>query len=1327
MKNTQFQYYSCLLLLFVFVSLKAEVPSFARFDKLTQDDGLSSNRVHCILQEKSGWMWFGTSLGLDRYDGYQFTKFRNGITGIGSLRGELVRHIFEDKNNHIWVGTELGGLNLFNRDEERFSHFLFEDQSIDTIFCVNNITADKDNRIWIGTNLGLAYLDDNSFLQLMSITALKEAGNPEILKIFIDNKGVFWLGTVAGLFVYDPAYNKGKRIPLPDTSRPYDEIDSFCFDSENTLWIGTYNSGVYTTNPKTQIVNKVNNWVKFDRSETIRAIQEDHNGLIWFGTRGGLVVFDKTSQTYTSFLRDEDESLTLSLNSVLSLCVDSKGDLWVGTRGGINYRNNEKQAFRYLKAAKNDNRFLNNADTYCFLMQGDNLLIGTESGGINIYNMITHRFRYITSKEGLSSDCIKSFVRDGNDILVGTYQGGITVMDASDYRVKYHLKHQDRNPSSLKDNIVWWLFKDSKEQIWVATNKGVQIYDPKNRTFQDTGLLSGRSCNWIKEDSDGHIWLGGGDDLIIYDPEKKQSIIYNERTRDFIPALEKNRYWIATRGHGLVLYEKGRGVITSYTETDGLSNNHILSLIRAYSNQIWMSTLNGLTLFNEETRQFTTFDVQDGLQDNLFNYGAALQIKSDELIFGGVNGVNIFDVDEVRRNSFIPPVAFTGLKIFNQPVGIGKILDKSISRAKTINLNYKQNVFSIEFAALSYANSVKNKYRYKLEGFDRDWIDAGTSNSATYTNLDAGKYTFMVKGSNSNDVWNDQGASIEIIIKPPFWKTWWFRLIMGIIISSILVYLGNFYLKRAKLKNELIFEKTKARKLHEIENMKLRFFTNISHEIRTPLTLILGPLNQVIENGSVDGDSKGKLQLVKRNADQLLKLINQLLDFRKLEAGKYNINYAKGDIVFFINSIVESFQGMALEKGIELNFKPEKESFITWFDQDKVQKILNNLLSNALKFTDKPGYVNVFFGVKDNITTDSQEKNSYYTFAIEDSGKGIPQKNLRSIFSRFERGNNVQESTGSGIGLSITHEFIKLMNGEIDVDSLEGKGTTFTVKMPLLSDADIDINTVNQPEEKANASERNDMSKKIILIAEDNNDVREYVASNFRAEYKVLEATNGKDAFDLAIRYIPDIILSDLLMPVMGGDVFCKKIKKDEKTSHIPFLLLTAVSSKETEKEAFKTGADDYITKPFDMNILKLKVDNLLSLRNSLREKYKNDFITQPQSVTLVSPDEKFMKKAIDIIEKNIDDPDFDIESFASEVGVSRMQLYRKMEALTNMTVKEFIRDIRMKRAAQLLEQNKISVSEIVYQVGFRDLAYFRKCFRELYGMSPSEYAAKFK
>ncbi|MDL2323058.1 response regulator [Bacteroidales bacterium OttesenSCG-928-A17] len=1298
---------------------------YARFDKIAQQDGLSSNHILCIHQEKAGWMWFGTSLGLNRYDGYQIKVFKNDIDGLGTLRGELVRCIYEDDKNQLWVGTELGGLNLFDRNREEFNHFLFEDISIDTLFSVNSITQDINDKIIIGGNQGVAYLDKEHKLIQICIKEWEDAGRPEINKIFVDKKNTLWVGSTRGLFTYDLNEKRSEKKLLPDTAYPSDEINSFFFDSDNILWIGTYNSGVFMANINSGRVQKLDSWVNFNRSETIRAICEDQQGILWFGTRGGLVSYEKENQKYATFLRDENDNLGLSLNSILSLTVDTQGNLWIGTRGGINYRDTDKQAFIHIHDSHNDNRYLNNSEIYCFHFNQNDLLIGTESGGINVYDMKRDRFSYITDKDGLSSNCIKSFAQNGNELFVGTYQGGMCVLDSRTYQMKKTYKHNPSDPHSIGNNVVWCILKDSKNNIWIATNRGVDLFNPQTGKFTHrTDLFPNTTFYWIKEDESGDLWFGGDHSLYIYSPQTGEIRNYPERTRDFIPTLD-NRYWLATRGRGLALFEKERGIMLSITEADGLCNNNIQTLLRDKDEYIWISTLNGLSRYDEKEKQFINFDASDGLQDNQFNYGAAIR-KDEQLILGGISGITIFNSNEIRKNFFIPPVVFTELRIFNKPVNIGETLEKSISVAKRIELNSKQNVFSIDFTALSFSNSNKNKYNYILEGFDKDWIYAGTTHSATYTNLNPGKYTFKVKGSNSNDVWNPEATSIDIVIHPQFWQTWWFYLLIFVLVILIAFYIIQFYLHRIKLNNKLVFEKTKAKKLHEIEEMKMRFFTNISHEIRTPLTLILGPLAQVMEKNNLDDDSKDKLNLIKRNADQLLKLINQLLDFRKLEAGKLKVHYEKSDLIFYLKSIVDSFNSMAQEKGIKLNYFSEKALFYIWYDTDKIQKIMNNLLSNALKYTNPGGKVTVTFESGDNASWESSDNREFYRITVQDTGIGIPEKNLNKVFNRFEQGSKEKIAKGSGIGLSITQEFIKLMEGDIEVQSKEGEGSSFIVRLPVLMDSDVcnDEETVSGNLEEVVL---NNKSQKIILIAEDNADVRQYTASNFKSEYRILEAENGKEAFELACQYIPDIIISDLMMPIMNGDTLCKKIKNDERTSHIPFILLTAVTSKEAEKESLRSGSDDYITKPFDINILKLKVDNLISLRDTLREKYRNDFLLQPSQVTLVSPDEKFLKKAVEVVEKNMDNSDLDIEKFASEVGVSRMQLYRKLEALTNMTVKEFIRDIRIKRAAQLLEQNKLTISEVIYQVGFRDLAYFRKCFREQYGCSPSEYIRQTK
>jgi signal transduction histidine kinase/DNA-binding response OmpR family regulator len=691
------------------------------------------------------------------------------------------------------------------------------------------------------------------------------------------------------------------------------------------------------------------------------------------------------------------------------------------------------------------------------------------------------------------------------------------------------------------------------------------------------------------------------------------------------------------------------------------------------------------------------------------------------------------------------PVVLTDLKIFNKSVPIGddkkSVLIQSISETDHLVLNFHQNVFTLEFAALNYINSDKNKYIYILEGFNREWNEPSLIRSATYTNLNPGDYTLRIKRVVPG-IENDQNElQLKITILPPFWKTKWFLAIILTVIVLLIYALLQFVLNREKIKHQLVLEKVNARKLHEIDMMKLKFFTNISHEIRTPLTLILGPLEKLIQKDISKDEMKENLLLMQRNAKNLDKLISQLLDFRKLQTGNLKLNLTEADIIDFVRNIVNSFNDLAAEKEISLKFNTLKKTLNAAFDPDKIEKILNNLISNAFKFTAQGGTIAVnislVFDAGDNEFNETEKEKQFIEIIVKDTGKGIAAQNLNRIFQRFFQSDAEDGNSGVGIGLALVKELVEIHNGDIFVTSKPGKGTKFTIRFPYYStlyekqtDSRLEIEPESQPpgnyiEGETELTEN--LNSKIMLIVEDNADVRKFVASHFSANFKIAQAKNGNEGWKIALEIIPDIIISDVLMPDTDGYELCKQIKNDERTSHIPVILLTALHSKEHEIKGLTTGADDFITKPFDLSVLQAKVENLLSIRESLRHKFSGTVILEPKNVVISSPDERFLQKAIEVIENNMADCDLDIESFSLKVGVSRMQLYRKLHALTDMTVKEFIRHIRLKRAAQMLVQDKMNVSEVAYEVGFKDLSHFRKCFRREYGMSASEFVAKSK
>ncbi len=1318
------------------------------FDFYSQEHGLSSNQIHSILQDKKGWMWFGTSQGACRFDGYKFTVFKNDVEDSTSLKGNLVRAVYEDRKGQLWIGTENGGLNKFNREKENFQH-LFSSGTQNELkdASVTSIHEDQTGNLWVGTESHLYQIKGEN-----TISEIK----PRNISVFTDyfrvllsdQSGRIWLGTNHGLFVYNPKTNTSEKINLSQNLSANEEIWEIVMDDDGTIWVGTYANGMFIVNQTTlesrQIIIDPNN----ERSNTVRSISKDKNGKYWIGTRGGLYIYEKNKGVRAYYYHDEREPKSLVNNSIQCIAHDLKGDVWIGTRNGINFLIEERQNIHGYKSMPDDDRYLNSSETYAFWIdsKGD-IWAGTESGGINILNRKTGRFRYLVPQKGnpnsLSRNCIKALLDDGhNNLFIGTFLGGLDVLNLQTESYK-HYRNDPADPGSLSDNRVWALLKDSKNDIWVGTSSGLDKYNSQTGNFIHYPNLSEGQVNWLAEDDDHCLWIGS-DILIVYNPKNQSIIRINQSTRNMLQDSKK-RFWLATNNEGIALYSKEKGIIKNYTEKNGLANNQTLAILEDNDHFLWISTTNGLSKFDPEKERFHNFSLKNGFQNNQFTYGAALKTKTGELLFGGISGFNVFDPAKIKSGDYFAPIVLTDLKIFNKSVKIGNrkndILTKSISETKKIRLRYEQNSVTLDFASFDYANNIGIQYSYFLENFDSGWTEPSISRSAIYTNLDPGEYTFRVKTVSIDRQESNPGPVLTIEVLPPYWQAWWFRVILLAAIAGLFYMLIAFLVNKEKLKNDLVLERLKAKKLHELDTMKLRFYTNISHEIRTPLTLILGPLEKMKNNLLPPSEIKGHVDVMYRNATQLHQLINQLLDFRKLESGNLKLILTSGDLVSYISEIVNSFDKYAEEKEIELKFNSLKKRIITNFDTDKVAKIMNNLLSNAFKFTGKGGKISVNLSLVFDDSTENDplgnlEENRLIEITVKDTGIGISESNLEKIFTRFFQIGEGPTQTGTGIGLALTKELVKLHNGKLFVTSKPGKGSKFTVQLPYedlnASESPEQVHSVAQKEQEsvATASEgylgdKIVAGQKIMLLVDDNADVRYFIKSHFSASYQVLEAGNGIEGWDIALKTIPDIIISDVMMPDMDGFEFCKKIRKDERTSHIPILLLTALGSREHEIEGLSYGADDYITKPFDLVILQTKVANILSVRQSLKQKYNGEILLQPRNVILSSPDERFLQKAITIVEDNIDDPDLDIEKFASEIGVSRMQLYRKLNALTEMTVKEFVRSIRLKRAAQLLVQKKLNISEVAYAVGFRDLSHFRKCFKQEFGMSASEYVEK--
>ncbi len=1301
--------------------------SLSRFDNYTQKDGLNYNIVQCAYQDAQGYMWFGTSQGLHRFDGYKFHPYKYG-SQEGQVRGELVRCIFQDSKKRFWVGTENGGLNVYDQRNRTFSAVPLAKNGL-ARYSANSVVEGRDGKIWVGTDEGLAYLDEGLLLEYYHFQDSESGSIPFIKELEVDPYGRLWIGTgESGVKLFDPS--TGKLVSVIQDS----EVRSICVSRDSVVWIGTYENGVYTVdiNDKENITLKHETALPTSGAEaSVKAICEDREGRIWIGTRSGLICYDRQLLQYVVNVNDVHNEITLVHNSVIDLFVDNKGDLWVCTRGGISYRNSEKQPFALIQESKNDNRYLNCGQVYAFLeVPGKKVWVGTESGGINVYDMNSGRFDYITeSNSGLSVNCIKCLEKVGNDVLAGTYMGGLNVLDAQSGKVKRVFRHSDTDKSSIKSDNVWSICTCKNGDVLLGTGNGVEKYNPNTGSFEHFDKLAYDKEVWkIYEDSDGDLWVFTPEEIIVHLTKEDRTIVYKERARSIVEK-SKSIFYVGSLEHGLVEYNKYTGEMGTLSEKDGLSNNNVQSILE-WREFFIVCTTSGLSRIHKGDKEIVNYDERDGLQSRQFHYGAVYACSDGRIMAGGNAGFNIVNLADVDLNKFIPPVVLEDVKVFNQDVPADQMTVDEATGESCLSLNYNQNMVTFKYSALSYSRVNKNQFKYRLVGQNDNWISSGQENKCTYTNLTPGSYVFEVMGANCDGVWNETPLRVKLNIEPPFWNTWWFKMLMTLLVVALVLLYLYHYRSRMILKNKLALEKQRAEEMEKVEQLKLDFFTNISHELRTPLTLILGPLSKILKDDKVSSESKQMAVLAERNANKLLRLVNQILDFRKIESGSLQAVYKSGDVPALLESIVRAFQAEGEAKGIQisLNVDGTARGKRMLIDSDKVEKIVDNLVSNSMKFTPRGGSITVAMDMLSQHKYNSGNISDSFQISVADTGKGMSEDDQKHVFERFYQSDDEKRAgIGTGIGLNLVYDLVGLMDGEVLLNSKVGEGTKFTVILPLLetpqSADDDEMTSVDEESviHENDSFEVSDEDKPVLLIAEDNEELRKFVAIHFESRFNVVEAEDGKIALEKAAEQIPDVVITDLMMPNICGDELCNQLKHDEKTSHIPIILLTAVHSKESEIESLKRGADDYITKPFDIEVLDQKVMNMMRLKEKIRSRFKIEMISEPTKVTTQSPDEKFMIKAMKVIEDNLADADFDIEKFAVEVGVSRMQLYRKMNAITGMTVKEFIRNIRIKRAKQLLEDGAMTVSEVAYNVGFKDIAYFRKCFKQQVGINPSE------
>ncbi len=1317
---------------------------------LTSNEGLSSNRINCIYEDSEGFMWFGSEDGLNLYDGVNITIFKYDPQDSSSICNSSVYSITGDPlSGDLWIGTRKG-LCRFNKASFSFST-MFLNSSLNDIsdHIIYDLKFDKDHTLWIATSYGLyTFNEKDSVLHRY----LREPGNPRTLasnaveQVFFDNDGQVYLCTRGGVNRYNPVSSTFTLLFPGDSLRLVKQI---FLDSRGDHWICTDNMGVYRASlgDQPQLTPGFFRHPALETGERIHSITEDENhNLILVARDKGLFIYNRTTGRLAFHEPDVFDPNSLNSKALICSYKSSSGIIWLGTfSSGINFIDYNRKPFLHYKVNYKESGVFNNNIRALFQDREGNIWVGTkEGGGLSRFDPATGTFiNYKVNPSdplAISSDYVLSISElDRNTLILGTLGEGLDLFDKRHGTFRnIHVHSRERTDPS--DNRIYSIFRDREECIWVASLNNLFQYEPRTNTF--TGIDDIKTVKCFAQQEGSGLWIGTKFNGLLCYADKTwtyrsagpdgSSLSGEEITA--LKFLNDSTLCVGTT-FGLNLLDLKTGSFSSWFEKDGLAGNRVCGIEIDLQGNIWCSTTNGLSKFNPVTADFKNYYQADGLQGNEFEMYVSAKTSDGLLLFGGSNGFNIFNPEEIKDNLHVPKIQFTDFKLANRSVAINgenSPLKKHINRTDKITLKYSQADFTLEYVALNYTSPEKNQYKYMLEGYDDDWVAAGTKRFASYTNLGPGAYTFRVEASNNDNIWNHEGRSLEITILPPPWKTFWAYLVYVILIAFIVISLYYFIVKRIEQQSLLKMERAEREKTEQLNQLKLRFFTNISHEFRTPLTLISSPLSRLIDDPGLKQVEQRYLYLtMQKNVKRLLRLIRQLMDFRKIENQQMLIRVREGSLASFINELIDGFREYAEHKKVNIRFETEAgEDTVQWFDQNIIDGVIFNLLSNAVKFSPEKADIIVGLELADGRAS----------IQVTDHGVGIPPEKINRIFERFySDGHGMDEYAGSGIGLSFSQSLINLHRGEITVSSIPGEQTVFSVSIPVTKEAysaeefavssetflkpDVLPVTSHGQEEETGEELFSPESRKntMILIVEDNDELRNFLANHF-STYRVLEAADGEDALKKAGKHIPDLVISDVMMPKMNGIRLCQELKSNFITSHIPLILLTAKTATEYKIEGYECGADAYIEKPFDIGLLEAQVHNLIQQRQLLRKRFSGQLDPGKNDNPVSDYDREFFEKALELVSKNISDTGFAVGDLSSLLHMSRSQLFRKFKMAADISPSDFIRNERIRLARTLLEEGRLNINEISIRTGFSSPSHFISSFKKLMGCTPKEY-----
>ncbi len=1362
-----------------------------KYEWLTTSNGLSQGYVYDILQDKDGFMWFSTKAGLNRYDGYSFKVFSHDAYNPNTISSNSINKLFEDSKGRLWIGTEDNGLNIFDKTKGIF-HRILHDPNDPNSLSGNRIPGDvielADGRFLVyASNKGFNlitlpanYFETNKPPAITRIAAVRNATYVPLCK---DEKGRIWTTSNEKLYQFNP------------------EKLAFEFRKD-----GLEFNNIYTTNANGSILINGGRFplIEFDEAFKSYPLFEkpiavgnqstffrDEKGMIWIGipNLNQLLVYDIKKWQKGKPL-DPDAALLFSDTTVapMKILKDNSGSLWLGTNGyGIRKYTFESEEFNHLakgysvrkinsynqdeifligwgggKRLKADGASLSYLSTpegylphnYFITRSGDIWMMNMKGRGpanyvvytIEKYNPAAGARKAFPVSLQISYDELEPIIEDKNgNIWVCGLNGEMIILNPVTGAVSDISINTDSAKPMLPSAYITSLYQDGNDIFWIGTEEGFA-----RMQYDNTGRAE-PAITWYRSKSND-----------------KNSLNFNHVSCFLDDPVDNNLLWISTKGGGLNILDKTTGKFTHITTREGLCNNVVYGTLADDEGNIWGSTNNGIFCLLKARKDekgrwlFRHFTKASGLQDNEFNTGAFAKLNNGDLAFGGVNGLNIFNPATVLKTGISPNVFITNVLVGNEavlPNDKTGILKQTIEYTPSITLNYAQDILTLEFSSLDFTAPNQNKYRYQLVGIDKEWVESGTRRNATYLHLPAGDYVFKVQASNSQGVWSDKIRELQVKVLPPWWQTWWAYLVYLVIAGFLLQAFFKFRLNKAKLQSELHFEQQEAKRVKELDTLKTQLYANITHEFRTPLTVILGMANQVKSDPAKYLDNG--LDMIVRNGNNLLKLVNEMLDLSKLEDGKMTLNLVNGDIVVFLRYIVEAFQSLAISQQKQFHFLADTDEMMVAYDAEKIRQIITNLLSNALKFT--PAYGNVYVNISQKGMADNDMTS--LLIKVKDTGIGIPENQIEHIFDRFYQIDNshTRNAEGTGIGLSLTRELVKLMNGTITAKSPPvgaTKGTEFIITIPLtkvnngasenghatvVNENNVAISPAAPVIDYIDDNTKAD-SAPLILLVEDNIDVVAYTASCL-PDYKLSVGKDGQEGFDIAVEIIPDLIITDVMMPFIDGFEMCRKLRQDERTSHIPIIMLTAKADMQSKLEGLEKGADVYLEKPFNKEELLVRIRKLLELRKRLQQYYSSQIgIAAPGAGVLEAAgvlgdpgvlaakgdynvaaieepaEHEFVRKVRELVEANFTNYEFSVEQLCRLMFMSHSQLHRKLEALTSCSPNRFIKLVRLQKAKALLANPALSIGAIALDCGYIDAGYFARVFKQEYGVTPQEW-----